>query len=303
MTKSKKIGFIGLGNMGFPMAGHLARTGFDLVVADAAAGVAENFVADHGGRVAPSLTALGEAAEIVITMLPTGAIVRRVMVEGDDNVAGGLAKGSTVIDMSSSSPIDTRNLGRELATRDIGMIDAPVAGGVVFAKDATLSITAGGEADLIARCRSLFDAMAKDVFHCGPLGAGHAMKALNNFVNASALITAFEALAIGKRFGLDTDIMLKSMTAAATGRNNSIEKKVTPYLADPNFTTGMALALLAKDVGIAADTAKSLGAFAPIADLCADLWGEAVEKFGGDRDQIDVARLWLENSDPNSEEG
>jgi 3-hydroxyisobutyrate dehydrogenase len=298
MTNTGKIGFIGLGNMGFPMAGHLAQAGFDLVVADAAPGTADKFVAEHGGTVAPCLTALGETADAVITMLPTSAIVRQVMLEGDDNVARGLARGSIVIDMSSSSPIDTQNLGGELAARDIGMIDAPVAGGVIFAKDATLSITAGGDADLIARCQPLFDAMAKDVFHCGPLGAGHAMKALNNFVNASVLITAFEALAIGKRFGLETDIMLKSMTAAATGRNNSIEKKVTPYMADPNHTTGMALALLAKDVGIAADTAKALGAFAPVADLCSALWCEAAETFGGDRDQIDVARLWLGNSDP-----
>jgi 3-hydroxyisobutyrate dehydrogenase len=295
MTKIGTVGFVGLGNMGFPMAGHLARAGFDLVVADAAPGVAARFAAGHGGRVASSLAALGKEAGIVITMLPTGAVVRRVMLEGDDNVAAGLAKGAVVIDMSTSNPVDTRTLGRDLAARNIAMLDAPVAGGVVFATDGTLSITAGGDADLIAGCRPLFDAMAKEVFHCGPLGAGHAMKALNNFVNASALLTAFEALAIGKRFGLETDIMLQSMTAAATGRNNPIEKKVGPYLADPNYATGMALALLAKDVGIAADTAKAVGAFAPIADLCSALWGDAVEKFGGEKDQIDVARLWLED--------
>jgi len=293
VTEIRTVGFVGLGKMGFPMAGHLARAGFDLLVADAAPGVADRFVAAHGGVVAESLAAMGGATDAVITMLPTGAIVRQVVLGPGDCVAGGMVEGSLLIDMSTSNPVDTRGLGEDLAGRGIGMIDAPVAGGVIFATDATLSITAGGDPDLIVRCRALFDAMAGDVIRCGPLGAGHAMKALNNFVNASALVTAFEALAIGTRFGLEPEVMLDCMTAAATGRNNPIEKKVKPYIADPDHVTGMALALLAKDVGIAADTAKSVGAFAPIADLCSSLWHDAAQKFGGDRDQIDVARLWL----------
>ena len=296
MTNIRTVGFVGLGNMGFPMGGHLAGAGFELVVADAAPGVAERFVAAHGGTVAPSLAALGEAADAVITMLPTGAIVRQVALGPGDCIADGMSKGALLVDMSTSNPVDTRTLGGDLAARGIDMVDAPVAGGVVFAKDGTLSITCGGDPELIERCRPMLDAMARDVLRCGPLGAGHAMKALNNFVNASALITAFEALGIGRRFGLEPAVMLDCMIAAATGRNNPIEKKVKPYLADPGHATGMALALLAKDVRIAADTARSLDAFAPIAEQCAALWAEAAEKFGGDRDQIDVARLWLEDS-------
>ncbi|MDH5749458.1 MAG: NAD-binding protein, partial [Rhodospirillales bacterium] len=149
------------------------------------------------------------------------------------------------------------------------------------------------------RCRPLLDAMGRDFFHCGPLGSGHAMKALNNYVNASALITAVEALAIGRKFGLQTETMLQSMTAAATGRNNPIEKKITPYVNDPGYVTGMALALLAKDVRITADMAKAIGAFAPVAETCSDLWTDAANRFGGDKDQIDVARLWLEESGVN----
>jgi 3-hydroxyisobutyrate dehydrogenase len=296
MAEIKTVGFVGLGNMGFPMAGHLARAGFDLIVADAAPGVADRFVAAHGGAVADSLAMMGGAADAVITMLPTGAIVREVACGPGDCIADGMKEGALLIDMSTSNPVDTRSLGDELAPRGIAMVDAPVAGGVVFATDATLSVTAGGDPGNIARCRPLFDAMARDVIHCGALGAGHAMKALNNFVNASALITAFEALAIGKRFGLEPKVMLTSMTAAATGRNNPIEKKVKPYIADPGHVTGMALALLAKDVGIAADTARSVGAFSPIAELCNTLWHDAAEKYGGDKDQIDVVRLWLEDS-------
>ncbi len=299
MTATERVGFVGLGNMGYPMAGHLAAAGFDLVVFDTAHGVAQNFIAEYGGSEAPSLAALGATVDTVVTMLPTSAVVRQVVLD----LVDGLAAGSVVIDMSTSNPMDTRTLGEELASRNVGMLDAPVAGGVVFAKDATLSITAGGEAALIERCRPLFDAMSRDVFHCGDLGAGHAMKALNNFVNASALITVFEALCIGKRFGLDTGVMLASMTAATTGRNNPIDKKVKPWLADPNFKTGMALALLAKDTRITADTARALGAFAPIAEGCSALWTQAAERFGGDLDQIDVVRLWLEETGVDLRDG
>lgn len=291
MEAIRKVGFVGLGTMGYPMAGHLSAAGFDLVLADTAPGVADRFAAEHGGTVAPSLAALGESIQAVVTMLPTGAIVRQAVEE----MLEALPEGALVIDMSSSSPIDTVETGALLTARGVGMVDAPVAGGVVFARDGTLAITCGGDAALVERCRPLFDAMAREVFHCGSLGAGHAMKALNNFVNASALITAFEALAIGRRFGLDTEVMLHSMTAAATGRNHPIEKKVAPYLADAGHKTGMALALLAKDVGIAADTACAVDAYAPIAMLCRTLWNEAAERFGGDKDQVEVARLWLED--------
>ena len=136
MAEIRTVGFVGLGNMGFPMAGHLARAGFDLIVADAAPGVADRFVAAHGGVVAESLAAMGGATDAVITMLPTGAIVRQVVLGPGDCVAGGMVEGSLLIDMSTSNPVDTRGLGEDLAGRGIGMIDAPVAGGVIFATDA-----------------------------------------------------------------------------------------------------------------------------------------------------------------------
>jgi len=176
------------------------------------------------------------------------------------------------------------------------MIDCAVAGGVVFAKDATLTMTAGGDAHVLERCRPLLETMGSEVIHCGAVGTGHAMKALNNFINANALITAFEALSLGKRFGLDTETMLQSMTAAATGRNNPIEKKVKPHVADSSFTTGMALAFLAKDVRIVAEMADTLESFAPIAKQCSALWTEAAERFGATSDQIEVARLWLKDT-------
>ena len=288
----QRVGFIGLGNMGGPMAGHLAQAGFEMTVADISPGVASKFVARNGGTVAASLSSLGDTVEAVITMLPTGLIVRDVLVGG---VLEGLAPGSIVIDMSTSNPFDTRVTAEKAEAHGISMIDCAVAGGVVFAQDATLSITAGGDTDVLSRCRPLLDTMANEVIHCGAIGAGHAMKALNNFINANALITAFEALSLGKRFGLETETMLKAMTAAATGRNNPINKKVRPFVADSNFTTGMALAFLSKDVRIAAEMAENLKSFAPIVKQCATLWADAADRFGATSDQIEVARLWLKD--------
>jgi 3-hydroxyisobutyrate dehydrogenase len=298
MTNIKKVGFIGIGRMGYPMAGHLAKAGFELIVADANREMVDRFVKEHGASAPKTLAELAHAADVVITMLPTSKIVRSVIL-GDgkgDCVAAGLEKGKIVIDSSTSDPVDTRALGAELAKRGIDMLDAPVAGGVVFATDGSLDITVGGDAALVETCRPLFDAMGKSLFHCGPLASGHAMKALNNYVNASALITAIEALSIGAKFGLDMKTMIESMTAAATGRNNPIEKKVIPQVLTRKFGTGMALSLLAKDTRIMVDIAKAIGGYAPVAERCSALWSEAAETFGADLDQTYVAKLWEENN-------
>lgn len=299
MSDIKKVGFIGIGRMGYPMAGFIAKAGFDVIISDTSPEQIESFLKDHGNaKAADSLVALGEEADIVITMLPTSKIVRAVIL-GDGNsdcVANGMSKGKIVIDASTSDPVDTQSLGKALAEKGIEMLDAPVAGGMVFARDGTLEITAGGDKSLIEKCRPVFDAYSKSLFYCGDLGAGHAMKALNNYVNASALITAIEALSLGAKFGLDMNIMMESMTAAATGRNNPIEKKVIPHILTRKFGTGMDLTLLAKDTRITVDMANAIGAFAPVAERCSALWTEASEKIGAMEDQTCVAKLWEQNN-------
>ena len=289
----QRIGFVGLGKMGEPMAAHLVKAGYILTVADEVPGTAKKFVADHGGKIATSLIDLAREVEAVITMLPNGMIVREVL---SDGILQGLAPGSIIIDMGTSNPVETRETANQAEAHGIAMVDCPVAGGVVFAKDATLTITTGGDEGVLARCRPLFDVIGKKIIHCGDIGAGHAIKALNNFINASLLITAFEALSIGKRFGLKTETMLQSMMAATTSRNNPISKKIKPFLNDSNYTTGMALSLLAKDVRIVAKMADTLGEFAPISEQCSALWSDAEERFGGKQDQINVARLWFRNT-------
>ena len=290
----RKVGFIGIGNMGAPMAGHLVSKGFDVTVYDVRPETVSIFVERNGGTAAASLQALARDVEAVITMLPNDRVVREVML-GAGGVVETLAKGSVVIDMSTSDPVATRELAGALAPRGITVIDAPVMGGVVFAKDGTLDIMVGGDdAQVVERCRPLFEAMGRTVMNCGGVGNGHALKALANYVNACALINAIEALTIGKRFGLDAKFMAEALVPLCAERNHPIIKKVLPHVLTRKYGTGMALSFIAKDVKIARDTARSIGAFAPLAEKVSELWSDAVEKIGANVDQTEIARYWEE---------
>lgn len=289
----KKVGFIGIGNMGGPMAAHLVQAGFDVTVYDIRPETVSLFVERHGGTGAESLQALARGAEAVITMLPNDRIVREVML-AEDGVAGALAQGAVVIDMSTSDPIATRALSEALNPRGLAVVDAPVMGGVVFAKDATLDIMVGGDAEAIERCRPLFKAMGRTVIECGGVGNAHALKALANYVNACALINSIEALTIGRRFGLDAKFMAEALVPLCAERNHPIVKKVLPQVLTRKFATGMALGFIAKDVKIARDTARSIGAFAPLVEKVSELWSAAAEKVGANVDQTEITRYWEE---------
>jgi 3-hydroxyisobutyrate dehydrogenase len=296
MSIIRKIGFIGIGNMGNPMAGHLVKAGFDVTVYDLRPEMLQAFVARHGGKAARSLMAVAEGADAVITMLPDDKVVRKaVLGDGSDNcVAAGLATGAVIIDMSTSDPTGTRHLAEALAPRGIAVIDAPVTGGVVFARDATLDIMVGGNEELVERCRPLFEAMGRSITHCGGIGTAHALKALTNYVNACALINAIEAMAVGARLGLDSKLMADALIAMCSGRNHPIEKKVIPQILTRKFGSGMTLGFIAKDLKIAVETAKSVGAYAPLAERVSELWSAAVEQLGYDLDQTQIARCWEE---------
>ena len=296
MNPIRKIGFIGIGNMGNPMAGHLVKKGFDVTVYDARPEVMQAFVAQHGGKAAKSLVDVAHGADAVITMLPNDKVVRSVVLgEGTENcVAAGLAKGAIVMDMGTSNPSGTRSLAEALKPRGLEVVDAPVMGGVIFAKDATLDIMVGGDAALVERVKPVLQALGRSIISCGGTGTAHAMKALANYVNACALINAIEAMTIGRKFGLDSKLMADALIPMCSGRNHPIEKKVVPHVLTRKFGTGMAMAFIAKDVRIAVETAKSVDAFAPLAERVADLWSAAAEKVGPNLDQTEVARYWEE---------
>lgn len=288
-----RVGFVGLGRMGWPMAGHLVDAGFEVTVHDQDASAAEAFRAAHPAAVAADLSTLARNADAVVTMLPTSREVRAVLLgNGDTGLADRLAPGALVIDCSSSDPSETRRLGQGLAERSLAMVDAPVAGGVVFARDGTLDVLAGGSEDARARAGPVLAAFSQRVFPCGALGCAHAMKVLNNFVNAQALITYAEAMVIGRRFGIEAEVLDEALEAATTGRNHPFVKKVQRQVLTREFASGMALRLITKDVGLARDLADSLEVEAPIAAQCTALWERAAATLGADVDQTEVVRLW-----------
>ncbi len=294
MNPIKKVTFIGVGNMGNAMAGQLVKKGFDVTVFDARAETAQAFVKQHGGKAAATVADAGRDADAVIFMVPDDKVVRQVLFA--DGLADSLTRDATVIDMSSSAPEGTIAIGKDLAARGIGYVDAPVMGGVVFAKDATLDIMVGGEAAAVERCKPLFDAMSRKLYVCGPLGSGHVLKCLTNYINACALINTLEAMTIGAKFGLDSGVMADAIEAMCNGRQHPVAKKVVPHVLTRKYGTGMAMQFIAKDVKIAVDSAHSIGAAAPLAEKTAELWAAACEKLGGKLDQTEIVRYWEDAS-------
>jgi 3-hydroxyisobutyrate dehydrogenase len=293
VTPNPVIAFIGLGHMGEPMAARLVAKGFALRAHDVRADVTARFVRTHGGTASASLRDAVSAAQFVITMLPDDAAVRDVML-GD--VIETLPSGGTAIDMGTSSPASTRAIGEEFARRELAYVDAPVMGGVPFARDGSLDIMAGGEATAVDRCLPIFDTLGRCTWRCGPSGAGHALKAIANFANAATFVALVEAMTIGRKFGLDAEFMAQALQAMCAGRQHPLEKKIVPHVMSRRFATGMAIGLIAKDVGIAANLAHAVGARASIVDTTSALWQEAAQRYGSARDQAEVARLWEDAS-------
>jgi len=296
MDRPNKVGFIGLGNMGRPMAANLLKAGFTLIVLDANAGAQQAFVGQYGGTPASSLSALGAHCEVLITMLPDGHVVRRVVLggegDGDDRLLGSMRKGTILIDMGSSSPTGTQALGQVLARNGISMLDAPVSGGVSRAEKGTLAIMVGGEIAVVERCRPLFEAMGERIFETGVLGSGHAIKALNNLVSAAGLIAAAEALLIGHRFGLDATVMIDVLNAS-TGRNNSTENKFKQFVLSRAFNSGFSLDLMVKDLTTAVDLARETKTPAVFSAACRELWAAALSRLKNGADHTAVVR-WFE---------
>jgi 3-hydroxyisobutyrate dehydrogenase len=281
------IGFVGLGNMGAPMSRRLAGAGYRLIVADAVPAAVEKFRAGTKADVAASLKDLGAACRLVITMLPDGKIVRSVLM-GEGGIAAGLTPGAIVIDMTSASPVGTRELGVELAARGISLLDAPVSGGVGRAAEGKLSIMAGGDPEVLARCKPILETMGQ-VFLTGAAGSGHAMKALNNYLSAANLAIAAEAVLAGERFGLDPDLMIRIFNAS-TGRNTATDHKYPKFVLPRTFDSGFSLGLMAKDLRLALELANDSGSPTDLLKMTVDMWAKAEQQLGFRADNTEIVK-------------
>ena len=286
MAAIRKVAFVGIGNMGWPMAANLVKAGFEVTAADVVPGRAEAFAAESGGKAAASPAEAASGADAVVIIVPTSKHVG----EAVQAMAPSLAKGMLVIDMTSGQPGRTRDIAASLAGKGVAMIDCPVSGGVPRAKTGQLAIMAGGEEADLDRADALLKAMGTSIHRCGPIGAGQAMKALNNLVSAGGYLIGIEALLIGQRFGLDPAKMVDVLNAS-TGMNNSTQKKFKEYVLSRRFDAGFGLDLMVKDLSIALEVGRETTTPTPFAALCREMWASAAAMLGPGADHTAVAKL------------
>jgi 3-hydroxyisobutyrate dehydrogenase-like beta-hydroxyacid dehydrogenase len=293
-TRPLSLGFAGLGVMGRPMASHLAAAGHAMALYDVAPGLASDLAATGvlaGAHVAATPAELAARSDIVVTMVPNGAVVQELAC-GDDGLLRGFRPGSLLLDTSSSEPWLTEATGRLLAAAGVAMVDAPVSGAQWGAAAAELVFMCGGAAADVERVRPLLDRMGKAVFHLGPLGAGHAMKCINNLVTALNFVAVTEGLAIGKRYGLDpaamVDVLDESTGMSWISQTHLRQRVISRSIDDP-----FKLALMTKDIGIAMQIARSVDVPAPFSALGQELWRAAGRDAAPEASVSELAR-WVE---------
>jgi 3-hydroxyisobutyrate dehydrogenase len=280
------IGFVGLGNMGAPMSARLIAAGFTVHGFDVAP-AARAALAAAGGRPHDNLGDAVREADIVILMLPNSDVVEAVV--RDPECA--LAAQATVVDMSSSEPLRTQALARELGRRGITLVDAPVSGGVAGARAGRLTIMVGADAVVLDRLQSVFAPIGRPI-HAGAVGAGHAIKALNNLLSATHLLSTAEVMTAGQRFGLDPQIMLDTFNSSS-GQSGSTKNKWPNFVLPGTFDSGFALRLMLKDMRIALELAEQVGAADQLSSDSVRLWAAAADALPSTADHTELAR-WVQ---------
>src|ERR671915_2067196 len=278
--------------MGAYMAGNLLEAGHQLVVHNRTRTKAEQ-LAQHGARVADSPREVAEASDVVITMLPGPPEVEEV-VAGEDGLLEGATRGSLIIDMSTSSPLLARQLAHAVRERGVGMLDAPVSGGDVGARDGTLSIMVGGEEDDFERARSLFEVMGETVVHVGGAGAGQVVKACNQIVVAHVIEAVAEALVLASKAGVAPDRVVEVLSGGLAS-NKVLEVKGEKFLSH-EFAPGGKVEYHRKDLRIALAAGREYGGTRPVAALGEQMFGVLEAKGRGGWDHSALLTLLEERS-------
>lgn len=293
-TNNIRIGFIGIGIMGAPMAGHLARAGYPMTLHDIDQDKAEAVAVRYPGvTTAESPAAVAAQSDIVITMLPAGAYVREVAL-GDKGLIHSLKPGALLLDTSSCEPWLTRATADALAARGIAMVDAPASGAQGGAIAAELVFMVGGSPQALARVRPLLEVMGKQVFHLGPVGAGHAMKCINNTITAMTFLATAEGLVLGKKFGLDPDIMTEVLNQS-TGMSWISRTHIKQRITSRSFDDPFKLKLMVKDIGIAMHLADDLALSLPLCVQGQQLWDRA-NQHADDGSSVSQLVRWVEQT-------
>ena len=249
-----KIGFIGMGIMGQPMARNLLKGGFDVTVYNRTASRAEALRAD-GAAVAATPAECASGKDIVITIVTDSPDVEAVLF-GDKGAADAVTSGAVVVDMSTISPDVTKQIAARLSQKGVGFLDAPVSGGDIGAKNGTLTIMVGGDAETFEKVRPVFEPMGSRVTHVGPAGAGQATKACNQVLCAVNMVGVCEAISLALRSGLDLQKMHQVVTGGAA--NSWALENLGKAIIEGNYEPGFMVKLIQKDLNIVLNAAKNL---------------------------------------------
>ena len=284
------VAFLGLGAIGRPMAARLAAaSGISLAVWNRTAARARAFAAETGARHAVSPADAARGADVVITCFPVSADVEAVL-DVPEGLLAGLARGALLVDCTSGDPATSRRIAARLAEHGVDFLDAPVSGGTIGAEQGTLTVMVGGAPELLERARPVLDAFGKKIVHCGDVGAGDALKAVNNALLAIHVWSTAEGLAALAKAGVRADIALDVINASS-GRSNASMNLFPERVLTRAFPRTFRLALLDKDVGIAAGVAREQKVPAPLLQLTADLFGIAHNALGEEADHVEAVRV------------
>ena len=281
MTESLRVGFVGLGTMGQPMARCVLRKGFPLTIYDVRSEVAAA-LAGEGATPVPSARDVAAACDITITMVPDSPDVKAAVL-GKDGVLEGLRSGATLIEMSTIDPAVTREIGAAVHAKSGRMIDAPVGRSSAAAATGDLIIMVGGDEETVAHCRPVLEAMGSTIHHCGPLGAGITTKVVNNLLSSSILLSVAEAMVLGVKAGLDPAVMVQVMSGTGAGcwqLENTFQNKV--FKGD--FAPGFKVNLAHKDLGLALTLARENDVPLLLGGLARELYQLACAQGLGDQD-------------------
>ena len=286
---SLTVAFLGLGAIGTPMARHLAAGPFGLRVWNRTASRAAAFVAEHGSIHSPTPAAAAKGADVVITCFPVSRDVESLL-DGADGLLAGLSKGAVLVDCTSGDPATSERIAGRLAAAGVGFLDAPVSGGVKAAVAGTLTVMVGGAAETLARVRPVIDAFGEKVVHCGGIGTGDAVKAVNNALLAMHIWSTAEGLVILRRAGVVPAVALDVINTSS-GRSNSSMNLFPERVINRAFPRTFRLALLDKDVGIAAQVARDQRVPSPLIQLTAELFQAAHHALGEEADHVEAVKF------------
>ncbi len=284
-----RVAFLGLGAIGEPMASHLARPPFRLTVWNRTTEKATEFARRYAVEAAPSAADAVRSADVVITCLPSSREVRD-LVAGNGGLLSELKAGAALVDCTSGDPASSRDIAAMLRDRDIDFVDAPVSGGVKGAVAGSLTVMCGGSEQSIGRVRPVLSAFAGKIVRCGEVGTGHAVKAMNQALLAIHIWSAGECLAALARLGVETATALEVINGSS-GRSNASEKLFPERVIGRAYPRTFRVALLDKDVSIAADIAAQANAPAPFIDLAARLFREAHNLLGDEADHVEAIKI------------